>query len=109
MPTRKLAHIVASQGGWLPHMDALLINTNGHELSVLRSYFDPSPPQHEGPLGTAMSSTARLLNHQRQPHHPALIVLQMYKPGDNYVVQDKTYDPVRTFRFLQSKGYEMRW
>ncbi len=78
-------------------MDALLLNTNGHELSVLRSYFDPQPHPN---------------GRRRRPaqlHHPALIVLQMYRPGDNYVVQDATYDPVRTFRFLQSHGYELRW
>ena len=88
-------------------MDALLINTNGHELSVLQSYFDPEPEQNTNTQ--VQRQRQRQLNSEQQPHHPALVVLQMYKPGDNYVVQDNTYDPVRTFRFLQSKGYELRW
>ncbi|CAD7938887.1 unnamed protein product [Amoebophrya sp. A120] len=62
--------------------DVLLLNTNGHELSVLRSLEARSMPD--------------------------LIVLQMYA-RDHGVAKDPNYSAAEIFRFLFYRGYSMHW
>eukprot|EP00392_Amoebophrya_sp_AT5.2_P017990 g18433.t1 len=76
-------------------IDALLVNTNGHELAVLRSLEEVEEGGEEAGSGGADSCL------------PELIVLQMYT-REHGVAQDPAYDAVEIFRWLLYRGYEMR-